>query len=253
ELSVETASRSGMWAHLPDLGMVQGWIDRALELAEPGTPARAKALVALCFWQPDRPAWAVDEADALTRELGDPWLRIEALNAAWLREFSLGRYEEGMRFARQAYGLEAAISDPNVSAELRESSIPLFTLTGHLEEARQLLRENEVFSERLSPHHRMHAVAMVLELEEVTGDWDAVAELIPRTRAAVRDNLATPCVRNSRSLLLCAAACAALGDEGGSRQLENEAEGLGAEGYENILAAPRIRLALNRGDLAAAR
>jgi class 3 adenylate cyclase len=251
ELSVETASRSGMWAHLPDRDMVQGWIDRALELAEPGTPARAKALVALCFWQTDRPAWAVEELDVLTRRLGDPWLRIEALNAAWLREFSIGRWHEGLDLVSRAYEVEADITDPNVSAELRETSIPLFTLTGHLDESRKLLRENEVFSERLSPHHRMHAVAMELELEEVTGDWQAVAELVPRTRAAVQENLATPCVRNSRSLLLCAAACAALGDEGGSRHLEEEADGLGAEGYESILSAPRIHLALNRGDLAA--
>ena len=33
--------------------------------------------------------------------------------------------------------------------------------------------------------------------------------------------------------------------------MESEAEGLGAEGYGNILSAPRIYLALNRGDLAA--
>jgi hypothetical protein len=253
ELSVETASRSGMWANLPDQAMVQGWIDRALELAEPGSPARAKALVALCFWNAERPPWAVEEADRLTRELGDPWLRIESLNASWLREFSVGRYDDGMKFVRQAYELEVGISDPNVSAELRESSIPLFTLTGNLEEARQLLRENEVFSERLSPHHRMHAIAMQLELEEITGDWDAVGQLTSQTRAKVQDNLATPCVRNSRSLLLCAAAAAAHGDERGSRDLEAQADRLGTEGYGNILAAPRTYLAINRHDLDAVR
>jgi hypothetical protein len=98
----------------------------------------------------------------------------------------------------------------------------------------------------------MHAVAMQLELEEITGDWEAVAGLTERTRARVQDNLATPCVRNSRSLLLCAAAAAALGDQRGSQELEEQADSLGAEGYENILAAPRIQLAINRGDLAAA-
>jgi class 3 adenylate cyclase len=253
ELSVETAGRSGMWAQLPDRALVQGWIDRALELAEPGSPARARALVALCFWQPERPAWAVDELDVLTRNLGDPWLRIQALNTAWLREFAASRYEEGMEFARRAYELEAGITDPNAKAELREGSVALFNLTGRFEEARRLLEENDEYSERLTPHHRLHAVAMKLELEELTGDWLAIAALTDRTRAAVEENLTTPCVRNSRSLLICAAAAAAVGDDAGSRALEHDAEGLQAEGYDAILAAPRITLALNRKDLASVR
>ena len=67
------------------------------------------------------------------------------------------------------------------------------------------------------------------------------------------DNLATPCVRNSRSLLACAAACAALGDDAGSRALEAEAAGFVTERSARILAAPRVRLALGRGDVEAAR
>jgi class 3 adenylate cyclase len=249
ELSVEAATRSGMWAHLPEVGLVQAWIDRALELVPPGTPARARALIALCFWKPERPAWAVHELDELTRALGDPWLRIQALMAAWLRRIADSRYADALELVRQAYALEADISDPNVRAELREASVTLFTLGGRIDETRRLIAEYDQASERLSPHHRMHGVAMALELEEVTGDWEAIRALIPRTRAAVADNLATPCVRNSRSLLVSAAACAALGDDVGSRDLEAEAEGLQAEGYEAILAAPRIRLALGRGDL----
>jgi hypothetical protein len=125
----------------------------------------------------------------------------------------------------------------------------LFTLCGRPDETRRFIAEYDEASERLSPHHRMHGVAMAIELEEITGDWEAIRALIPRTRAAVADNLATPCVRNSRSLLVCAAACMALGDDAGSHALETESEGLQAQGYEAILAAPRIRLALGRGDL----
>lgn len=253
ELSVETASRSGMWMRLPDRELVQGWIDRALELAEPGSPARARALIALCFWQTERPAWAVDELDELTRQLGDPWLRIQALNAAWLRAFASSRYQEGLEIARSAYELETEITDPNAKTELREASVPLLTLTGNLEEARRLLAENTALSERLSPHHRLHAVAMELELEELTGDWEAIAALTDRTRALVAENLSTPCVRNPRSLLVCAAAAAALGDLEGAKTLEREAEGLHSEGYDSILAAPRTMLGLNRGDLASVR
>src|SRR5207244_2849958 len=133
------------------------------------------------------------------------------------------------------------ISDPNVRAELREASVTLFTMCGRVEETRRLIAEYDEASERLSPHHRMHGVAMAIELEEITGDWEAIRALVERTRAAVADNLATPCVRNSRSLLACAAAFATLGDHAGSRALEAEAEGLIAERYEAILAAPKIR------------
>ena len=249
ELSVQAATRSGIWAHLPEIGLVQEWIDRALALAPPGSAARARALIALCFWRPERPSWAVEELDELTRALGDPWLRILALISASFQEFANGRYAEAMGIARQAYELEAGISDPNVTAELRETSVTLFTLAGRPDETRRLIAEYDEASERLSPHHRMHGVAMAIELEEITGDWEAVRALTPKTRTAVAENLATPCVRNSRSLLVCAAACAALGDDEQSRALEGEAEALVGTGYEAILAAARIRLALGRGDL----
>src|SRR5439155_3964112 len=249
ELSVQAATRSGIWAHLPEIGLVQEWIDRALALAPPGSAARARALIALCFWRPERPSWAVEELDELTRALGDPWLRILALISASFQEFANGRYAEAMGIARQAYELEAGISDPNVTAELRETSVTLFTLAGRPDETRRLIAEYDEASERLSPHHRMHGVAMAIELEEITGDWEAVRALTPKTRTAVAENLATPCVRNSRSLLVCAAACAALGDDEQSRALEGDAEALVGTGYEAILAAARIRLARGRGYL----
>lgn len=242
-----------MWAHLPEADQVRGWIDRALELVQPGTAARARALIALCFWLPERPVWAVHELDGLTRALGDPRLRILALIAAWLREFADGRYTKGLNMALQAYALEADISDPNVRAELREASVTLFTMCGRVDETRRLIGEYDEASERLSPHHRMHGVAMSIELAEITGEWEAIRALVARTRAAVVDKQATPCVRNSRSLLACAAACATLGDEAASRALEGEAEGFQAERYEAILLAPKIRLALGRGDLVTVR
>jgi hypothetical protein len=249
ELAVEAATRSGIWAQVPDNDRVQGWIDRALELSPPGTPARAQALIALCFWQPDRPAWAAEELDGLTRSLEDPWLRIRGLNALWLREFGAGRYQEGLALMREAFDAEGNATDPNVRAELREASIPLFALCGLVIEARRLLGEYDEAAERLSPHHRMHGAALAVELGELAGDWDALRGLTERVRSAVADNLATPCVRNSRSLLMCAAAAAAMGDEAGSLALDTEAQALASEGYELILRAPRIRLALARGDL----
>jgi len=51
-----------------------------------------------------------------------------------------------------------------------------------------------------------------------------------------------------RSLLVCAAACAALGDEAEAGSLEREADRLRMEGFGWIIDTPRLRLALNRRD-----
>ena len=64
-------------------------------------------------------------------------------------------------------------------------------------------------------------------------------------------NVATPCVRNQRSLLVCALARAQLGDDAEARRLETEAEAHGMAGYGTVLDAPRVQLALLRGELAA--
>ena len=62
-------------------------------------------------------------------------------------------------------------------------------------------------------------------------------------------NLGTPCVRNPRTLLVCAVAAAAAGDHDESRRLEHDADALGMEGYPVLLDPPRLRLALLRGEL----
>ena len=60
-----------MWKRQPDRELVVGWIDRALELAEEGSPARAKALVAFSMWNEDqaaaREAYEIAERKAAPR------------------------------------------------------------------------------------------------------------------------------------------------------------------------------------------
>jgi class 3 adenylate cyclase/tetratricopeptide (TPR) repeat protein len=249
ELASQTTRRPGMWTRFPDRDLVQGWIDRALELAEPGTIARCRALIALCFWQQDRPAWAVDEADALSERLADPALRIDALEARTFGEFAAGRYGEALRSATKALELEGRVGDPDTGERLRESMTALFTMSGRLEDARRLVREHAEISERLFPHHRLHSAAVEIEQLEVLGEWEELRALVPGLRAAVLANRATPCVRAPRSLLVCAAACAAGGDHGNADELEREANELRAEDFGSIMDAPRIRLALHRNDL----
>ena len=109
---------------------------------------------------------------------------------------------------------------------------------------------NEEVTRGLSPHHRLHGVSATLELEELLGNWDAASGLQPRVETAVAENIATPCVRNQRSLLVCALARAYLGDDEEAKRLEHEAEAHGMTGYGTVVGTPRLQLALHRGDLA---
>ena len=52
----------------------------------------------------------------------------------------------------------------------------------------------------------MHGIAVLLEVEEACGGWNRILELPERTETAVEANLATPCRRNARSLLVTALA-----------------------------------------------
>jgi hypothetical protein len=95
----------------------------------------------------------------------------------------------------------------------------------------------------------MHGVACRLEVEELVGDWDAILELEPRAEEAAEENRHTPCVRNARSLLLCALANESAGRSDRSRELEATANAMQTEGYGATLTTPRARIALVRGEL----
>ena len=78
ELAFQTAIRSSMWAKRPDRELVAGWIEQALELSEPGSDSRAKALIARSFWEQNTPD-AAREASELAERSGD----IELRSYAW--------------------------------------------------------------------------------------------------------------------------------------------------------------------------
>jgi hypothetical protein len=95
----------------------------------------------------------------------------------------------------------------------------------------------------------VHGVGTRLEVEELVGDWDAIIALERRAEDAVEENRDTPCVRNSRSLLVCALANELQGRSDRARELEEHAATMEGEGYGAALATPRARIALARGDV----
>jgi tetratricopeptide (TPR) repeat protein len=240
-----------MWRKRPDVELVESWIENALELAEPISTARAKALVARAFWSAGVSADA-REASALAEQIGDASLRANALVARALVAFRESEYDESLTWAQRAIDLVPEVTDPDVVASVLAVASSTCSAVGRFGEARRLAEEHDQVSASLSPHHRVHGVAVLLEVEELAADWAAISALTPRTEHDVDANLDTPCIRNARSLLVAAVAAQAAGSSARAERLERHGEAVATEGYDFVLAAPRLRLALLRSDLNAA-
>jgi class 3 adenylate cyclase/tetratricopeptide (TPR) repeat protein len=249
ELAFETAGRSGMWRRLPDHDLVAGWIDRAIQLSAPGTPAQVKAMIARCYWDIEKSAELAREASALADRLGDADLRSYAFDARVVTAFGSEKFDEAMHWAQRRLDLAEEVHDPDHLADLYATGVPVCVLAGRLREARRLAALNEKIGANLTAHHQIHGIAVLLEIDELTGEWGRIRELTPGVETAVEANLDTPCIRNSRSLLVCALASAELGDHVTAERLEERAQEIGQHGYTDALVAPRLRLALQRGQM----
>jgi class 3 adenylate cyclase len=247
-LAFYTAHRSGMWKRRPERELVDGWIEKALDLVEPGSEAHVRTLVAQAYWHPDSEEAVAREASALADRLGNLELRSYAWLARSASAFSAARYQEAFDWAQRRFDLWDEISDPDHVVEMLEETLPTTIALGRFNEARRLAWDYVERASQLTPHHRVHGVSMVVEAEEAVGDWESIQKVTADVQQAVAENLATPCVRNARSLLVCAAASLHGGDEAGAAALEHTADDLGMD-VAARLAGPRIRLALARRDL----
>jgi hypothetical protein len=158
-------------------------------------------------------------------------------------------YDGAIVWAQRAFDLVDEIPDPDLRAEVYWSPIVPCVGRGRFREARRLAAGHDEINAKLTPHHRVHGVAVLLEVEELVGAWDRVRALEERTTEVVEANLDTPCVRNARALLLCAIARLNDGDDEAAMRLEKRADEIALHGYGLTLDAPRARLALLRGDL----
>jgi class 3 adenylate cyclase len=251
ELAFQTMARAGMWGTPPPSDLVGGWISSALELAPPGSPARAKALVARCYSDYDKSAEDAADASRIAERAGEPLLRSYGYDVQALVSFVSGEYPQALEWCRRRAAIAGELDDPDAEAYVYAAGVNPAVACGELEEARRYALLQQEVTATLSPHHRLHGVSGVLELEELLGDWPAALALQGAVQRAVVENRATPCVRNSRSLLICALAHAHLGNGEESRRLEQEGEANSMTGYGTVLDTPRLLLALHRGDLAA--
>jgi class 3 adenylate cyclase/tetratricopeptide (TPR) repeat protein len=249
DLAFQTAVRSGMWPRRPWHEEVEAWIDEALALAEPDSPARARALIARGYWNPSEESDAAREGSALAERVGDLQLRSYGWGARASAAFAERDYEESVTWAQRRVDAIPQLNDPDHVTEVYEEVIPHTALLGRFDEALRFVEAHAEVSRTLTPHHRIHAIAMGLEVKELMGEWDSIRASGPDVERHVRDNLRTPCIRNSRSLLVEAVAHAYGGEEAEVRRLEERALELAPEGFGTRLFGPRVRLALLRGQL----
>jgi tetratricopeptide (TPR) repeat protein len=252
DLAHDTAGRGGMFPVLPATEVVEGWVDRALELAKPGSPAAAKALLARSHWRRSRGIStglqeAID-ASALVVGIDDPDLKVIALNDLVLSSVVAGEYDDALAWVERAHELIEEVRDPDIAADVPAAAAFSAVAIGRFADARRYAENHEAIASGLTPHHRVHGVAITAEVEELAGNWTAIGSMESLARERVSANLATPCIRNTRTLLLCAIAAEYAGDPERATKLEEFAREVELEGFEGALSGPVLRLALARGD-----
>jgi class 3 adenylate cyclase/energy-coupling factor transporter ATP-binding protein EcfA2 len=245
-LAFHTATRAAMWRKRPAHDLIAGWIDRASQLSDPGSHARARALIARGFLDPDEEGAAAREATELAQRLDDIELRSWAWAARLEDAMARGEFEEAYRWAKRRFDLIPALDDPDHIALIYLFGLPSLVATVRFDEAHAVARAHDEVTTTLTPHHRMHAVHLLLEVERSLGHWTPIRQLAARAEAAAEANAATPCATNVFALLSCALASVHLGDDEEARRLERAADEIGMEGYR--FESFRIDLAVARED-----
>jgi hypothetical protein len=152
-------------------------------------------------------------------------------------------------WAERRFALQDRLTDPDKIAHTLYYGSTAALAVGRPGDAEALARKHDAIASRLSAHHEVHALGVLLFVEEALGHWDAIRELQPRVERAVAENTGTPCVLNPRTLLSCAVADAELGFHEEARRLEEAAAAHGFQGYGFWLHPPVVHLSLLRGDL----
>ena len=157
ELTFESTMRGGMWKRPLDHALVESWLARALELADAGGAARAKALVTKAMWEDD--AEPAEQAVALAERLDDPVLLSYAYWARSGAAFVGLDFHEADRWAQRRFELLDRLTDPDKIAHIHYYGATAALAAGRPDEAETLVRKHDIVASRLSAHHEVHALA----------------------------------------------------------------------------------------------
>jgi class 3 adenylate cyclase len=246
-LAFHTATRAAMWKKRPAHDLIAGWIEQASELSDAGSPARARALIARAYLDPDGEGAAAREVTELAEHLDDVELRSWAWGARLEEAMARGEYDDAYEWARRRFDLVPTLDDPDHIALIYVFGLSPCLATLRFDEADRIARAHDEVTATLTAHHRMHAAALLIDPDYSRGRWERVRGLRDRTEAAVEANAATPCAANFKTLMACGVAAAYLGDEEDALRLRRSADALGMEGYR--FEVDRVELALALGEL----
>jgi class 3 adenylate cyclase len=255
DLALQSVERAGMWVRQPDMTLLDGWVQQALDLAEEGSLTQGNALAAQAMIN-NNDEGAASSALAIAERLGDIELRCRSLSIMSDIAGAARDYTRASTLMDQLMALLPALPNPDLCAQVLMSAVFAYLRVGDLRAASVASEQAIGAAAGLTPHHRLHAAAWHILMASVTGRWDDVRAYAADAERVVDANLvaATPCVMNVTILLNCATACALVGQEEEAGRLEVKANGLGMEGdrwYQGWLDPPRIRLALARHQLGA--
>lgn len=247
ELAYQTALRAGMWQRRLDNSLVESWIERALSVTDQAaTPARVRALVAAAYRHDDLAAARAALAVADLLDIVE--LRSDSLGAIQSVLHELGEFEEAGHVADARAELLPEIADPDHLADALFQTADLHVNGGRLGEARILTSQVEEVVSGLTPHHRVHGLALRMRLEVAVGDWQVAQALTPRIEGMVEANLATPCPFNVGLLMMAALGALHQGDGADATRLVDKANSIGMVGYTQFGISRTMRLAVARGD-----
>ena len=246
ELAFESVAR---FMHGEDRPLIEEWSDLALTLGNSRSRARARALVARSFFYEDEAGEVAAEAAAIARQLGDLELLSWALYVRTDAALARNEYAQAQHWTEQRLALLPEIPEPDHVADAYWSMIPAYAGEGLLDQARHLASLQDSVTSELTPHHRVHGIAGLLEVEELAAGWDQISRLASRVEDVVAANSDSSCVHNPRSLLVCALASACLENNAEAARLEALADSLDVDEYGRCFET-RAHLAMSRGDLA---
>jgi hypothetical protein len=252
DLALQSNQRAGMWVQQPDWSLVDGWIERALELAAEGSRIQGKAFAARALGYDDEAA--ARSALAIAERLGDLELRCLSLSVLSDTALAARDFDRACTLMDQVMALLPALHNPDACSVMLHSAVFVYLRSGHLRQAEVASAQAVEAAAGLTPHHRLHAAGWQILLAAVTGRWDEVRGRAAGAERVVDATLAaaTPCVLTVSILLNCATASALAGKAYEARRLESKAQGIGMEGdrwYQGWFEPPQIRLALARHEL----
>ena len=247
ELALQTVRRSGMWVRRPAPELVDGWVERALELSPEGSPTYPRALAALALRTGDESA--ARALQAVAERLGDPELRSQAFAALTDVAWRSGDLDQARATAEERLALLTKVSAPDDRHFALMQAVEVNLAQGRLSAASHASEQLTEMVEGLTAHHRLHGIHMRIRVETLAGRWDSVRQLVSAAERAVEANATTPCTANATVLFYCAVATARHGEVAEALRLRQQGLAMTSQATAES-DSPKLRLALARNDLA---